>query len=212
MQPRLCPQDTRHRIYQPIEIGGTARQPAAVTEIQTAHPNKLYESLLRQRWALLGTGLTGALLLTLLQVEVIPGILPRESGLAAVGVSAGAAFLAAAGVGSWLLWTRIARTRTKLVTVTADGLEVRFFGGERVSLPWTSPSLHLKIRTFPGSGASAGAVLEWANGRMGEYAAISLDGSEVIRGQAAGLGLRITTSVTGKPPYQQATTEITRAA
>lgn len=180
----------------PVEVG----QPGG---------EKLYLALRMQRWLLLGTGLALALLLLLLQIGIIPGVLTGDSSGAAIGIYGATCFVAAAGVASWLVWTRIANTRTRSVILTPAGAQVVFTGGSTVLLRWDDPRLRLRLREFSDSNLVAGVTLEWASGGMGQYASVSRQGSARIKEEAAARGLKLSTSVTGAAPKQWTLTEIT---
>lgn len=177
-------------------------------ELAQAGGEKLYHLLRMQRWLLLGTGAACALLLVSFQIGDIPSLHASGSPSAAIAVYGAACFVAAAGMASWWLWTRIANTRTSSVMLTPAGVRIVFTGGSALHFRWDDPSLRLTLREFSDSRVVPGVTLEWASGGMGEYASVSRGGSARIKEEATAHGLKSSISTTGAPPRQWTLTVI----
>jgi hypothetical protein len=158
----------------------------------------LAASLRRMRWAILVVGLFGTVVLVAFVLGAIPGLHNVQGMAGTIGVLAGATFVGAAGIGSWMLWTRIANTRTKRVVLTSDGLVVEFVSDQRVRLDWSDPELRLRLRFFDGAQEQS-AMLLWGAGKMGQYASITRAGAETVEAEATGHGFRLTVTPSGEP-------------
>jgi hypothetical protein len=177
---------------------------------QASKAAKAASSLKRQRWAILLTGLAGAVLLIAFQLGAVPGLSDDQRTGGAVVVFLGSAFLVAAGASSWWLWTRLANSRTARARLTDQGIAVEFVGGETVNLDWANQSLQLTITEFSASAANPGATLQWGSGRLGHYAHISHSGAERVKAEAQAHGFRLTSASIGKPPNVWYETRISR--
>src|SRR5208282_5981321 len=180
-------------------------------EIQPVHSDRMAVSLKRQSWSILVSGLACGVFLVAFQFGLIPGVQDSNGSLGGIGVYAGAAFLCAAGVGGWWVWTKLAKTRTSRVVLTAEGIRVVFFDGSTTLLSWKDPSLHLSIREFSNSALISGSTIVWGTGGMGRYAFVTREGAQRVRAMATDRGFRLTTSQTGKPPSVWNLTEISKA-
>jgi hypothetical protein len=179
-------------------------------ESQASKEVRTAASLRKMRWVVLAVGLVGSAVLTAFVFGVIPGIKNAEGLAGTVGVSFGAAFVAAAGIVSWWLWTRVANFRTKSASLTSQGLTVEFVGGSIVRLDWADPKLQFSIVEFPNSRVVTGATLKWGPGGLGHYAFVSRGGAELIKSQAGSRGYKVSTKSSGKPPNLWTTTQVSR--
>jgi hypothetical protein len=155
-------------------------------------------SLRRMRWAILLAGLFGAVSLVVFILGAIPGWRNVRGTAGTIGVLAGAVFVGGAAIGAWLLWTRVANTRTKRVALTSDGVVVEFVSDQSVRLDWSDPELRLRLRFFDSARAQS-AVLLWGTGKMGEYASITRAGAETVQAEATGHGFQLKVAPSGKP-------------
>ena len=160
----------------------------------------------------LATGLVLGSLLVLLQVGVIPGVLTGDNTMGAVGVYVGAALVMGGGVGGWVVWTRIAKTRTKSVVLTQEGIRIAFRGGTTVILPWDDPEFHVKLQESSSSDETGSVRLEWSAAGKGQYVFVTREGGSRIRSEAAGRGLTVSSTTSGSPLGLVSTTEIARPA
>lgn len=172
---------------------------------------RLSASLKKQRWALLATGFGGAAVIILFLWGAIPGVANKEGTVGFVGVALGGAFVAAAGVVSWWLWTRLANFRTRWVSLTDQGILVEFLIGSTARLNWADPNLRITIQEFSSSSAIPGATLRWGTGGIGRYAHLSHAGAERVKSEAIHAGLHVNSTTAGKPPNLWYTTQISRS-
>jgi hypothetical protein len=180
-------------------------------EIQPANSGKVAVSLKRLRWPVLTVGVVGAVFLVAFQLGLIPGLQDLNGSLGATGVYAGAAFVFAAGIGGWWVWTRLANIRTSRVVLTAEGIRVIFSDGSNAFLSWADPNLHFRVREFSNSALIPDSTIIWGTGGIGRYASVTREGAQRVRAMATDRGFRLTTSQTGKPPSVWNLTEISRA-
>ena len=168
-------------------------------------------SLRKQRWALLATGLALSAFLVVFLLGAIPGYTNIRGLAGTIVVSIGAAFVAAAGIVCWWLWTRLANFRTGKVLLTDQGIHVEFVNGSVVELEWTDPGLRFVTKEFSNQAVIPGVSLQWGSGGIGRYAHISRLGTERLKSEAISRGLRGTATSTGKPPNVWVTTEFSRS-
>lgn len=121
-------------------------------EIQPANSESAAASLKRLRWPVLITGVAGAAILVAFQLGLIPGVQDLNGSLGAIGVFCGAAFVGAGGVVGWWVWTRLANSRTRRVTLTAQGILVVFNDEASALLSWADTNLHMTIKEFSNPG------------------------------------------------------------
>ena len=178
----------------------TLASPGPLGGIEDPEAAGVAASLKRMRWAILGVGLACSAFLVAFQTGALPGLGDVQGGLGEIGILAGAAFLAAAGIGSWMLWTKLANTRARRVLLTADGLRIEFMNYPPVQLNWSDPQLRLSLTSLDTPQGSPAVVIRWGRGRMGQYANITRSGAEMVKSEATRNGFRLRSTSTGKVP------------
>ncbi len=177
---------------------------------QASNALRLSLSLRRQRWAILATGLACSALLIVFLFGALPGV-PFSGGLgASIGVSFGAAFLVAAGIGSWWVWTRAADFLTRRVVLTDRGIMVEFVNRPPVHLDWADAGLRFSVIEVSDPISASGGTIRWGSGGVGRSARVSGSGLEALKAQAVSQGLKAYTTLAGKPPNQWSTTVFSR--
>ncbi|MGA8537004.1 MAG: hypothetical protein WB789_06390 [Thermoplasmata archaeon] len=179
-------------------------------EIQPANSESAAASLKRLRWPVLITGVAGAAILVAFQLGLIPGVQDLNGSLGAIGVFCGAAFVGAGGVVGWWVWTRLANSRTRRVTLTAQGILVVFNDEASALLSWADTNLHMTIKEFSNPAIVPDSTILWGKGGMRQYAFVTREGAERVRTISTDHGFRLTNTQSGKPPSVWNLTEISR--